>query len=148
MRKLEVDFEDVAMAMESHGEMEWCLDLETGKVFFVPDDTLTGEEDSDLIQRMEANPERYQEIPVLSSSEGHYDMESFTGTVKDPELQRRLGEALKGKGASRRFKDLLVELPEERERWFRFKSERMEQRIREWFVEDLQIEPIPKRRVP
>ena len=40
--------------------------------------------------------------------------------------------AINGKGAFRRFKDVLLNYPEERERWFKFRDDRMEKRAVEW----------------
>ena len=48
--------------------------------------------------------------------------------------------AIAGKGAFRRFKDVLVRAPAERERWFRFRDERVDGRIREWLADnDIEI---------
>lgn len=49
--------------------------------------------------------------------------------------------AINGSGAFRRFKDVLLYYPEERERWFRFKDERMEQRALEC-LDEIGISPI------
>ncbi len=61
----------------------------------------------------------------------------------------RNGEvALDGRGAFRRFKDVLAEYPAERERWFGFHDERVRKAMREW-LEDHDIEPTtapPERR--
>ena len=40
--------------------------------------------------------------------------------------------AISGRGAFRRFKDVLLRYPEERERWFQFKNEWMQERALEW----------------
>ena len=58
-------------------------------------------------------------------------MEDFIATVEDEHLAELLEVAIDGKGAFRRFKDVLAHYPEERERWFRFKDTRMEQRALE-----------------
>lgn len=59
-------------------------------------------------------------------------MEDFIATVEDEHLAELLEVAINGKGAFRRFKDVLAGYPEERERWFCFKDERTEQRALEW----------------
>ena len=43
--------------------------------------------------------------------------------VEDPDLQGKLSQAIDGKGAFRRFKDVLMAYALERERWFAFRSE-------------------------
>jgi len=59
-------------------------------------------------------------------------MEDFIATVEDEHLAELLEVAINGRGAFRRFKDVLLRYPEERERWFRFKDERMQERACEW----------------
>lgn len=84
---------------------------------------------------------RYIRVPQAASSEGYRDMELFAETVTDEQLEKRLWRALDGKGAFRRFKDVLVEYPQEGDRWLKFHSDRLEQRIRDW-LESEGIEPL------
>lgn len=51
-------------------------------------------------------------------------MEDFIATMEDEHLAELLEVAIQGKGAFRRFKDVLARYSEEREVWFRFKDER------------------------
>jgi hypothetical protein len=83
---------------------------------------------------------RYIEIPSESSQEGYRDMQAFIDTVRNPRLQEQLERAVGGRRAFRYFKDVLLDYPIERERWFMFKQERLQQRIREWLeYEDITI---------
>jgi predicted nucleotidyltransferase len=75
---------------------------------------------------------RYIAVPRADSSEAYRDMEDFIATVKDERMQDRLWQAIEGRGAFRRFKDLLADHPRERERWFAFKGERTEKRMLDW----------------
>jgi hypothetical protein len=59
-------------------------------------------------------------------------MEAFIATVHDRRLQERLERAISGRGAFRYFKDVLLDYPAERERWFQFKRERLHLRILDW----------------
>ncbi len=86
---------------------------------------------------------RFVEIPHLESWESYGDMEDFIDTVHDAHLRELLEVAIKGRGAFRRFKDVLNRYPRERERWFTFQNDRMLQRAREW-LESLGIAPTPK----
>jgi hypothetical protein len=61
--------------------------------------------------------------------------EWFTGTVTDPVLAGRLDVALNGRGAFRRFKDVLVAWDDELERWYRFSNERQRGRARSWLAD-------------
>jgi hypothetical protein len=75
---------------------------------------------------------RFIAIPSEDSHEGYRDMEAFIGTVLNPRLQERLERAISGRGAFRYFKDVLLDHPSERERWFKFKQDRLHQRMHDW----------------
>jgi hypothetical protein len=74
----------------------------------------------------------FSAIPSEVSYEGYHDMEAFIATVRNPRLRERLERAINGRGAFRYFKDVLLDYPAERERWFQFKQERLQQRILGW----------------
>ncbi len=85
-----------------------------------------------------ADNSRFVEIPRTDSREGYADMEAFIETVSQAHVQELLQVAIRGKGAFRRFKDVLVDYPEERERWFTFRDERLRQRVLDWLeMEDI-----------
>jgi hypothetical protein len=52
-------------------------------------------------------------------------MEKFA-SMQNEKLSELLFVALDGKGAFRRFKDVILNFPEEREKWFDFEYEWME----------------------
>jgi hypothetical protein len=74
-------------------------------------------------------------IPSESSSQGYSDMEDFIDTIRNPRLRESLERALRGRGAFRYFKDVLLDYPTEREHWFQIKHTRLQQRISEWLEE-------------
>ena len=82
---------------------------------------------------------RYIEIQKADSGDGYRDMQEFISTVQDQGLQDRLWRAIQGRGAFRRFKDVLLEHPGERERWFDFGDERVDKRMLYW-LEEMGIE--------
>ena len=86
--------------------------------------------------------ERYIEVPERDSRAGYRDMEDFTATVSQASLRERLEDALNGKGAFRRFRDILARYPQDRERWFAFADGRAMERIIEWLADE-GIGPIP-----
>ncbi len=91
---------------------------------------------------MEAEYEgRYIPIPQMESYEGYNDMVDFIDTVPNPRLRSRLERAIHGRGAFRYFKDVLMDYPKERERWFQFRDECMHRRVMDW-LEAEGIEPI------
>ncbi len=79
---------------------------------------------------------RYVEIPKRESGEAYEDMAEFAETVTNPHLRELLAVALRGKGAFRRFKDVLLGYPAERERWFEFEERRRREAIEEWAREE------------
>lgn len=79
---------------------------------------------------------RFIALPWVESREGYWDMELFIDTIKDDHVQQLLSVAIDGRGAFRRFKNVLYDHPEERERWFAFKKDRMRQRVLEWLDDE------------
>ena len=131
-RALKIDLEDLCLAMENSSyDLDYYLDLETGEVIFISDymDDANLEE---LKDRIDENPDRYEPIPKAESYEDYDDMVDFISTVEDEHLVELLEIAIDGKGAFRRFKDVLARYPEEKERWYRFKNERMKERAISW----------------
>jgi len=61
-------------------------------------------------------------------------MVQFAATVTDPGLADRLDIALDGRGAFRRFKDVLGRYPEELGRWLAFSDDRRRGRARSWLA--------------
>jgi hypothetical protein len=59
-------------------------------------------------------------------------MERFIPMVEDPELTGKLTQAIDGKGAFRRFKDVLMSYAADREKWFQFRSERLRTFMEAW----------------
>ncbi len=84
---------------------------------------------------MDFDGSRYLPVPPQDSREGYRDMEAFIETVTDEHVAELLEVAIDGPGAFRRFKDVLARYPQERERWFRFKEERLRQRVLDWLAD-------------
>ena len=137
-KALKINLDELCEAMEdSSYEREYYLDLKTGEVLFVSDYT-DDEETGKLKDRIEENFDRYEQIPKAESREGYEDMIGFIATVDNERLTELLEVAINGKGAFRRFKDVLLNYPEERERWFEFKDDRMRERARGW-LDDIDV---------
>jgi hypothetical protein len=86
--------------------------------------------------------DRYLEVPRADSSEAFRDMQEFVDTVHSQSLKNRLSRALQGQRPFRRFKDALSDSPQDEELWYRFQTDRLQQRAREWLAEN-GIEPLP-----
>jgi hypothetical protein len=112
-------------------EHYYYLNLETGEIVFISD-YMDEEEAEGLRSEIDNNLDRYKPIPRAESYEGYEDMADFVATVEDEHLRELLEVAINGKGAFRRFKDVLVRYPDERERWFHFKDQKLRERALEW----------------
>ena len=139
-KALKINLGELCEAMEdSSYERDYYLDLKTGEILFTSD-YLDDEESIRLKDRIEENFDCYEHIPKAGSREGYDDMVDFIATVEDEHLAELLEVAINGKGAFQRFKDVLLNYPEEEERWFEFKDDRMEERAREW-LDDIGVNP-------
>ncbi|MEM8641347.1 MAG: UPF0158 family protein [Cyanobacteria bacterium P01_G01_bin.54] len=133
MQKLSIDLEDLQMAFKfTSSEVEQYLDRQTGQV-------VLNSEDFPLEAELD-NMDRYLPIPTADSRAAYDDMEWFVMQVEDSDLREALANAINGRKPFRRFKDTLLGRPE-REQWFKFSNERMQQRIVEWLADE-GIEPL------
>lgn len=71
-------------------------------------------------------------VPQADTREDYNLMIEFAATVPDPHLCELLEVALDGRGAFRRFKDVLLRYPDERERWFEFRDSALHREIDAW----------------
>ncbi len=137
-KTLKIDLDELFSAIEdSSYEHEYYLDLATGEILFISD-YMDDEETRKLRDRIEDDPDRYERIPRAESHEGYEDIQNFIATVEDEHLVELLEVAINGKGAFRRFKDVLLNYPEERERWFQFKDNRIQEQALEW-LDDIDV---------
>jgi hypothetical protein len=137
-KTLKIGLDELYSAMENSSyEVEYYLDLETGEILFVSED-MDDVETVKMKNQIEEELGRYELIPKAESYEGYRDMQAFITTVEDDHLSELLEVAINGKGAFRRFKDVLLNYPEERERWFQFKDDRMKERALEW-LDDIDV---------
>ena len=85
--------------------------------------------------------DRYIEVEPEERQQAFADMEEFIGGIEDDDLQDQLDEAIRGRGAFRRFKDILLEYPHLRDEWFRFRNEQQQERAMEWLrAEGIELE--------
>ncbi|KGN40795.1 UPF0158 family protein [Knoellia aerolata] len=133
LRPVPVDLEDLASVLEGdpvHGGGR--VDLRTGGVWpeFVVDDV----DDDDEEEDDDEDDSRWLWVDPQGSRAGHRDMELFIGTVDDPALADRLTIAVAGRGAFRRFKDVIAAEPAAAERWYTLSEDRLRGRARSWLA--------------
>ncbi len=138
MKKIPIHWDDLESAFERNApDTESFLDVTTGQVASI----LSGDpEAASLKQKVASNIANYIRIDPASSREQYRWMERFVGSVADGPLRERLIMAIDGKGAFRRFKDVLLAYPAERERWFTYRADLLHWHMHNWLLER-QIDP-------
>ncbi len=127
-RDVPIDWEALEDAFENNApEVHSYLHVPTGDVLRIVD----GIADPQMHARIAADT-HYLRIEPVSSREQYRWMERYIPMVGEAELRDRLSHAIDGKGAFRRFKDVLMSFGPERERWFSFRSERLRIFMEAW----------------
>ena len=130
VRDVPVDWEALEDAFENNApEVHSYLHLTTGDVLRVVD----GVADPQMHARINGDT-NYLRIAPVSSREQYRWMERYIPMVEETDLRGKLAASIDGKGAFRRFKDVLMTHGVERERWFAFRSERLRTFMEAWLV--------------
>ncbi len=128
LRDIEVDFEALEDAFENNAvEVHSYLHLSTGQVLRLVD----GVVDATLRERVSSDSS-YLRVEPVHSREQYRWLERFIEIVEAPEMRSRLQAAIDGKGAFRRFKDVLMATTIERESWYTFRRERLHALMQSW----------------
>jgi hypothetical protein len=131
-----IDLEELATALQDQGqsfyEHVWFVDRATGELrFWTAEGGVDGEHPLDLD---EVEGVIIEPIP---SWVWYRDMVDFAEGIGDEHAGRRLGRALDGRGAFRRFRnELHEEYPELVPVWNRFSDARALRRAVEWLVDN------------
>jgi len=137
---LKVNWPDVETAFERNSPgLQSYIERATGEVIVLLE---SAPEDAEKRQKIAQSPDAYVRIEPASSREQYRWMERFVASVSDRELRDRLLIAIDGKGAFRRFKDVLLSFPSERERWFNYRADLLHHHINRWF-EGRGLDPDP-----
>jgi hypothetical protein len=129
VRELNIDWPALHSAFQMNmPEVRCFLSLEDGRVLKVPPG------DPRLAQVREQT-NRYSAIEAIPSRIQYQWLDDFIHQVDDMAVRARMEAAINGKGAFRRFKDILLTLPDERRRWFEYRDVKMRERIVEWVAE-------------
>ena len=140
-----VDLDELSGQLEGDPEFTGGrIDLRTGEVypdsyFDDPaawrdsgDDEEEGEEEEGEDEKTDSD--RWLWIDSHGSRAGYQDMVEFRDTVHDQRLAAMLDVALDGRGAFRRFKGVLDDVPAELDRWHRLEDDRRRGRARSWLA--------------
>jgi hypothetical protein len=138
MRVVPVNWTDLETAFERNSpDTESFLDLRSGDVVTVTQGAIDYNEQR---TRVQSGGDGFLRIEPAASREQYKWMERFVSHVTDEALKERLIIAIDGKGAFRRFKDVLLNYPVEREKWFSYRADLLHWQMERW-MEKEQIEP-------
>jgi predicted nucleotidyltransferase len=164
MRRLRIEWLEFETAIESRtSEARGYLDTETGGVLVIFDETaellqeLLADAPPDApVENVIAEsgaPEWQQQalreawrveehlsprmlaLADADLRESHRDLEDFTATVMDDTVRRQLAQAIGGRGAFRRFRDVIHGTFRERKQWFAFQAQRRREKASAWLAD-------------
>ncbi|ABG92605.1 conserved hypothetical protein [Rhodococcus jostii RHA1] len=135
-RVVPVDLEMLGAELEGDLGMSTgsYLDLRTGQVYDASstDPMMVGE---DAAVDVETEPDRWLRFDRTGSRDGWRDMAAFAERQHDSALRERLEQAIEGKGAFGRFRDL-VHQESLTDPWYTFATDRQMGRAREFLADN------------
>jgi hypothetical protein len=84
---------------------------------------------------------RYVTVPIRESQDAYQEMVAFIDTVTNQRLQTLLFKAVEGESPFRQFKNVLLDFPGDRQRWFKFQNESVRRWVVDW-LDSKGIEPV------
>ena len=124
LKRLPVDLEELAGVLEGDPLTGGGrIDLHTGEVW-----------PQAAIEYADDVGERWLQVYCEGSRAGYRDMEIFIDSLENDRVADRLARAIQGRGAFRRFKDVLADSPDLLERWYGFSDDRHRGRARAWLA--------------
>ncbi|MBC8092195.1 MAG: hypothetical protein H7Y15_09710 [Pseudonocardia sp.] len=119
-----VDLDELCAALDDHTPgVSWWIDPATGAIT------------SHLADVGGPRPAG-KRIRPTESHESYQDMAQFVAAVHHRRAADLLDRAIAGRGAFRRFKDTLVEFPDLRDQWFRYRDARARRRALRWLADE------------
>jgi Uncharacterised protein family (UPF0158) len=140
--KLQSMIEELEMQFE---ESRTFLNIETGEIISITSDDLRAAEDDELYEHLPdwqqenrrvaidicENFKKYKELPTKYELNEYEIREELCLTFNNQRKRDLLLNAIKGKGAFRRFKDKIIDFDIE-EQWYSFRDERFKRIVIEW----------------
>lgn len=142
-----IDREALLASIETElPDVEHYLDLRTGEILTVVGPVYTDDQtvvaldeiardNRKLAERIRAEPDCYELVPSVASEAGFRWMQEFAATIADDNVREKLQKTLRDctDDCFQAFRRALPHLPDsERERWFAFRNEKIEEFINAW----------------
>ena len=134
-----IDIDMLELAMEDGNlENSYYLNTLTGEVVFLSEFTETAEERDKRLEEIETSDD-YIPIERIPSHEAYQWMEDFVAEIVTPQdalAAEKLSIALMGKGAFRRFKDVLHHVGDDWvQTWYRWRDDQLKKAMKEWLAD-------------
>lgn len=133
---MKVKLNDVVGALDFvNDETQYFYSIKTEEILMVWDGMVNGETDPDLIEEIEESFDEYIALPGRFEIDEYGMMEEFIDNLPEGRKQDELYDAIRGKGAFRRFKDAVYELGLE-QKWYKYRDGAYEKLAIEWCEEN------------
>ena len=130
---MKVKLSDIIDAMEMEDQYsEYFLDKKTGKIEYVNDMVMTQKEKEEVYDMLDEHG--FYSLPTSFDIREYDLMEDFIGGMPEG-VQGRMYDAIQGRGAFRRFKDMLFEMGIE-QAWYDFKDDAYKRKAARWCKEN------------
>ena len=137
MHELNIDWAALHSAFQMNmPEVRCFLCIDDGRVLKLPPGDA-------LLATVRSEPHRFLLVDAIPSRIQYQWLDDFIKAIEDEPIKTRMEAAINGKGAFRRFKDILLTMPDERRRWFEYRDQMMRQRIVDWVREQAIIPANP-----
>jgi Uncharacterised protein family (UPF0158) len=121
----------------------YFLNMQTGEVVFISEYDGPSDEREEQLEEIDGSRD-YVPIERISSREAYRWMEDFVAQIVAPQNEQvaeKLSIALMGRGAFRRFKDVLHFVGDQwLQAWYEWRDKQLKAAMKEWFESVLQEE--------
>lgn len=130
---MKVNLSDIIDAVEMADQYSKnFLDRETGEIIWISDMAMTRDEIEEACDQLDAHG--FYSLPTSFDIREYDMMEEFTDFLPEP-ARSRLKRAIRGKGAFRRFKDMIRQLSID-DQWYEFQASSYRRKAIEWCIEN------------
>ena len=134
-KSIPITIQEIMFALEDHSGAQHFLDKKTGKTITIT--ALMEKEENKLETKIISSPERYALIEPIPPKKAFQEMEDFANRIPEAEMKQKILSAIKGKGAFRRFKDVLLNHLSLREEWFDAHNHNVFNKAIDWCIENV-----------
>ena len=118
-----ISLEQVIDAIEmATQEVTYYYDVQTGETVYLANLPFFDESGDELAERIETSPERYFRFPAKYDINEHHIMRAFIKELPEGRPRYELADAIRGKGAFKRFKSG-IRYHRLEQAWYRYQAD-------------------------